>query len=92
MTICHAKQEDEKELVFKFGFVGPLLCLPQRGRGTAKRWMRRASFRSVSGMIFLGVSRGFYIHPYEKTKPISSSTTYGGPPSPLGKAHGETHR
>ena len=22
MTICHAKQEDEKELVFKFGFVG----------------------------------------------------------------------
>ena len=24
MTICHAKQEDEKELVFKFGFVGGL--------------------------------------------------------------------
>ena len=22
MTICHAMQEDEKELVFKFGFVG----------------------------------------------------------------------
>ena len=22
MTICHAKQEDEKELVFKFGFIG----------------------------------------------------------------------
>ncbi len=21
MTICHAKQEDEKELVFKFGFI-----------------------------------------------------------------------
>ena len=82
--------------VGKFGFVGGLgflvLCLPQRGRGTAKRWMRRASFRSVSGMIFLGVSRGFRIHPYEKTNPLSSSTTYGGPPSPLGKAHGETRR
>ena len=24
MTICHTKQEDEKELVFKFGFVGLL--------------------------------------------------------------------
>ena len=24
MTICHAMQEDEKELVFKFGFVGKL--------------------------------------------------------------------
>ena len=22
MTICHAKQEDEKELVIKFGFIG----------------------------------------------------------------------
>ena len=34
MTICHAKQEDEKELVFKFGFIeqfepiGNLLCDP----------------------------------------------------------------
>ena len=34
-----------------------VLCLPQRGRGTAKRWMRRASFRSASGMISLFVSR-----------------------------------
>ena len=43
-------------------------------------------------MIFLGVSRGFRIHPYEKTNPLSSSTTYGGPPSPLGKAHEETQQ
>ena len=70
----------------------PCGAIRKRMRGTAKRWMRRASFRSVSGMIFLGVSRGFRIHPYGKTNPLSSSTTYGGPPSPLGKAHEETHR
>ena len=31
MTICHAKQEDEKELVFKFVFIGlfdSIPCLP----------------------------------------------------------------
>ncbi|MBQ7911338.1 MAG: hypothetical protein IJ363_11225, partial [Clostridia bacterium] len=76
----------------KFGFVGPFLCLPQRGRGTAKRWMRRANYGSVSGMIFLGVSRVLHIHPLVNSNPLSSSTTYGGPPSPLGKAHEETHR
>ena len=30
MTICHAKQEDEKELVFKFGFVGEYGRTPKR--------------------------------------------------------------
>ena len=34
----------------KFGFVGVLLCLLQRRRGTAKRWMRRAGCRSPVGV------------------------------------------
>ena len=38
--------ERMREETFKFGFIGELattlISLPQRGRGTAKRWMRRA--------------------------------------------------
>ena len=42
MTICHAKQEDEKELVFKFGFIeqfepiGNLLCDPELARSSSR--------------------------------------------------------
>ncbi len=62
----------------EFGFVGELgflVSLPQRGRGTAKRWMRRANYGSVSGMFFLGVSRVLRIHPLVNSNPLSSSVT-----------------
>ena len=48
--------------------------LPQRGRWRRSRRMRRANIRFVSVFSRVGCS------------PISSSTTCGGPPSPLGKA------
>jgi hypothetical protein len=44
MTICHVKQEDEKELVFKFGFVGGFEKTVGRGRRLRrpeKTWIRQ---------------------------------------------------
>ncbi len=35
--------------------LGGYLCLPQRGRGTAERWMRRTGFRSPYGCQFLKI-------------------------------------
>jgi hypothetical protein len=43
-------------VISKFGFIGLLgflvLCLPQRGRGTAERWMRRAGYGFLMGRRF----------------------------------------
>ena len=75
----------------KFGFVGPFLCLPQRGRGTAERWMRRASFRWASGVISLGLSKVF-AYTRMKTKPALLIHHLRWSPFPAGEGSRETYR
>ena len=71
----------------KFGFVGAFFCLPQRVRGTAKRWMRRANCGLVSGVISIYISMvsTFTLMNISTRSPHPSRPT-GAPPSPLGKA------
>ncbi|MBQ7911572.1 MAG: hypothetical protein IJ363_12400, partial [Clostridia bacterium] len=72
--------------------VGFLVSLPQRGRGPAIAVDEESQFPFGSGYDVSWRLKGFRIHPDEQVNPLSSSTTCGGPPSPLGKAHEETQQ